>query len=452
MNLSTVLSVFAQLRTFRQHDRWARDELVAYQKRQLRALRDHAYAHSPFYQRFHHGLEQAPLNELPVLTKSELMAHFDDLVMDRSLHLDDIRAHLAKGGTGVPFHGRYWVTSTSGSSGHPGIFLFDPSGWTSVLASFARAREWAGEPTSLTRRVRTAVVSSTDPRNMSTLAGLTFQSWWVPTLRLSATDPLEQTVARLNSWQPRTLVAYASMARILAEEQRAGRLCIAPRLVLTSSEILTADTRRRAEEAWGDVVFNEYAATETGSLAAECKHHCGLHIFEDLVLVEVVDGNNRPVAPGAFGEKVLISVFFNRAQPLIRYELTDGVRVAPDSSLCGMPYARIDAVRGRVEEQITLSAAAGARGDVTIHPNVFHAVMDTQPVQQWQVVQEAGRIRILVRPEQGQFDAQHLVNAVGQALRQQGAAAPPIVVEQVESIPKAPSGKTPLIRASRDGR
>ena len=337
MNVSTVLSVFAQLRTFRACDRWSRDELVDYQDECLHALRDYAYRSSPFYQRFHRGFERAPLHELPVLTKTEVMAHFDDLVTDSSMHLDDIRRYLADNGGGAPFLNRYRVTSTSGSSGHPGIFLFDSAGWTTVLASFARAREWAGQPARVTRRTKTAVVSSTDPRNMSTLAGMTFQSWWVPTLRLSALEPLEQIVARLNAWRPQTLVAYASMARTLAEEQRAGRLHVTPQLVLTSSEVLTADTRRRLEAAWGDVVFDEYAATETGSLAAECRKHCGLHVFEDVVLVEVVDEANRPVAPGEFGEKLLVTVLFNRAQPLIRYELTDSVRVAATPCPCGMP-------------------------------------------------------------------------------------------------------------------
>jgi putative adenylate-forming enzyme len=450
MNVSTVLPVFALLRTFRAHDRWSHGELKAYQDQSLRALRDHAYHRSPFYQQFHRGWEQAPLHELPVLTKTELMSQFDDLLTDRNLHLEAIRQHLADDGGRTPFLNRYRVVSTSGSSGHPGIFLFDPAGWTTVLASFARAREWAGQPARITRRTKTAVVSSTDPRNMSTLAGMTFQSWWVPTLRLSAIDPLEHVDARLNAWQPQTLVAYASMARTLAEEQRAGRLHIAPQLVLASSEVLTADTRRRLEATWGNVVFDEYAATETGSLAAECRKHCGLHVFEDLILVEVVDQANRPVPPGTFGDKLLVTVFFNRTQPLIRYELTDSVRVAADPCPCGMPYLRFDAIRGRVEEELRLPGAA--EGQVTIHPNVFHAVMDAQPVLQWQVIQENGGLHVLIRPDREGFDAERLSHTIRQILEQRGTVAVPVRVEVVAVIPKSPSGKTPLIRAAAHGQ
>jgi phenylacetate-CoA ligase len=45
-------------------------------------LRQFAYEGSPFYRRFHHGLESAPLAELPVLTKAVLMDHFDEISTD----------------------------------------------------------------------------------------------------------------------------------------------------------------------------------------------------------------------------------------------------------------------------------------------------------------------------------------------------------------------------------
>jgi hypothetical protein len=49
-----------------------------------------AYAPSRFYQEFHLGLQQAPPRALPVLTKSDMMAHFGDVVADPTLHLSDI--------------------------------------------------------------------------------------------------------------------------------------------------------------------------------------------------------------------------------------------------------------------------------------------------------------------------------------------------------------------------
>jgi acyl-coenzyme A synthetase/AMP-(fatty) acid ligase len=94
------------------------------------------------------------------------------------------------------------------------------------------------------------------------------------------------------------LVAYASMLRLLAFEQAAGHLRITPDLVFSASEVLTGETKRRIDQAWGKQPYDVYAATETAGIAAECQFHTGLHLFEDLVVTEVVDGDNQPVPPG----------------------------------------------------------------------------------------------------------------------------------------------------------
>src|ERR1051326_505996 len=156
MDMHIVLSVLAEMRRYRQRDHWTRQQLESYQADALSDLRAYAYAHSPFYQRFHQGLTDAPLEELPVLTKAMLMEHFDDLVTDRTIRLEEVTARMRALIGDERFLGRYWVNATSGSSGHPGIFLFNRAEWITVLASFARAREWAGIKVDLTHRVKTA--------------------------------------------------------------------------------------------------------------------------------------------------------------------------------------------------------------------------------------------------------------------------------------------------------
>lgn len=95
MDLRLLARVLLERRRLRARERWSRAQLAAHQARALAALRAHALAHSPFYRRFHRGLEGRPLAELPVLTKAELMTHFDALVTDRGVRLADAQAHLA---------------------------------------------------------------------------------------------------------------------------------------------------------------------------------------------------------------------------------------------------------------------------------------------------------------------------------------------------------------------
>jgi phenylacetate-CoA ligase len=446
MDIQIVLSVLAEMRQFRRRDHWTRPQLEAHQADALHNLREYTYAHSPFYQQFHQGLTDAPLQELPVLTKAMTMEHFDELVTDRAIRLEEVKMHMRNLTDDERFLERYRVTATSGSSGHPGIFLFNRAEWITVLASFARARDWGGVKLDLTHRVKTATVASTTAFHMSTRVNATAHSWWMPEIRLAASEPRDSIVARLNAWQPEVLIAYASMMRILADEQLAGRLQIRPRAVFTSSEVLTQETRRRIVQAWGERLFNQYAATECGSLAAECNHHRGMHLMEDLVIVEVVDQDNRPVPPGAYGDKLLITVLFNRTQPLIRYELSDSVRLSPDPCPSGHPFALIDDIQGRVEDVLSFPGAAG--GVVNVHPLVFSRIMDMLPVSGWQVVQETGGLRVLLSGVRGEFRDEMLADTLWQALLEQGAIVPRVEVQRVESIPKTAAGKAPLIKSN----
>ena len=448
MDLQMMLKLIHNLEQLRQHERWTRPQLEAHQAESLRRLREYAYARSPFYQRFHKGLFNRPLHELPVLTKAMLMEKFDELVTDRSLRLDEVRAYAGQGEAGQRYMKRYWVNATSGSSGRPGFFLFDEAEWVYILASFARGQEWSGVRINLTHRQRMATVASISPWHMSSQVAATAKSWWRPSLRLPASQPLPQTVQQLTDWQPEVLIAYASMAGILAEEQLAGRLNIRPQIVYTSSEVLTQQTRQRVREAWGDEPFNQYGANETADIAAEHKACRRLHFFEDLVISEVVDEHNRPVLPGVYGAKVLITTLFSRTQPLIRYELNDSVRVSAEAHACGLPFAVLETIQGRVEDALDLPAGYG--GKVAVQPLVFNRIMDILPVGGWQVAQQAddGLMVLLTGVRDGLTD-EALVDKLARSLAQEGVRVPYIKVQQVTAIPKAETGKAPLIRSNR---
>jgi len=414
-------------------------------------LREHACARSPFYGRFHKGLADRPLDELPVLTKEMVMEDFDKLVTDPTVRLEDVEAHLAtlSGGDEL-LGGRYRVASTSGSTGRRGLFLWDPGEWATVLASYNRSFDWAGVGAGLTHRTRMAVVSSTTPWHQSARVGASVSSPWVPTLRIDSGDPLESIVERLGGFQPRVLVAYASMAHLLAEEQLAGRLRNSPGFVFGSSEVFTEQAKRRVEEAWGEKPLEVYAATESAGIASECEQHQGMHLFEDLVITEVVDENNKPVPPGTFGEKVLVTVLFSRTIPLIRYEMSDSVKPATSPHCpCGRPFAVIEGIQGRAEDVLRFPATSG--GQVSVQPIVFHRVMDTVPAGGWQIAQEPSELTMLLSGVREGFTDATLIDSLRQELGAQGAIVPPVKVRHVPNIPRTTVGKAPLIKARVPG-
>ena len=458
MDLKLLLTLMSKLGEMRKHEHWTREQLELYQAKELMHLRRFAYAHSPFYQRFHKGLFDRPLAELPVLTKATVMENFDELVTDRKIRLKDVRAHMANDREGKRFLNRYWVTATSGSTGNPGIFLFDCEEWATVVATLGRAHEWAGVPMTPSHRMKMTTVASLNigsPWHMGAQVANTFQSkWmraWMPTLSFDAAQPLAEIVRQLNDWQPHMLAGYASMMRILADEQLAGRLHIHPHMIIPGSEVLTDETRRRMEQAWGHPPFNAYGATEGGAgLAAETSDHDGMYVYEDNVIFEIVDEQYRPVPHGVYGDKVLITTLFTRTQPLIRYELSDSVRLSPVPSRLHLPFVRIDGIQGRTEDILRLPTPSG--GEVAVHPITFHHILDSLPVSGWQVVQEQDRLRVLLSSAQNNVNDAQLVDSIRRNLTAQNVLAPRIFVEHVDVIPKNATGKTPLIKAYRPTR
>lgn len=446
MDARILIGLLRSLARMRAAERLSRADLDAAQAAGLERLRVFACKRSPYYARIHAGLANEPLRALPVLTKRALMEHFDDLVTDRRIRLSDVRAHMSGDRAQSRFLNRYWVNATSGSSGAPAVLLFDRDEWISVLASFARGREWAVGAINLTRQMRMASVASATPWHMSAQASATLNSPWTPALRLAASEPIGEIVERLNAWQPGMLVAYASMARELADEQIARRLRISPQVVFTSSEVLTDEMRRRVSLAWEREPFSQYAATETGGIAAERLSHSGLSIFEDQLIIENVDADNQPVPAGVFGDKVLVTTLFSRTLPLIRYELNDRIRITPEPSPDGHPFARIDAIEGRTEDALYLPGIRG--GAVMVHPLVFHRVLDATSAQGWQVRQTPTGIDLLLTGSPDGDVLQRIHQDLTDALRASGATGD-IRVVTVPSIPKEISGKTPLIKALR---
>lgn len=453
MYMQIVFKLMKNLRELRGHERWTRRQLEAYQAEELRRLREYAYANSRFYQRFHKGLTDRPLQELPVLTKAMVMDNFDELVTDPAIHLKDVREHMARDREGNRFLNRYWVTATSGSTGNPGIFLFNSDEWATFIAILGRAHEWSGVPMTPMHRMKMATVASLasgSPWHMGAQAAKTLKSrWmsaWMPSLSFDAAQPLGEIVQQLNAWQPRLLAGYASMIRILADEQLAGRLRIHPEMIIPGSEVLTDETRRRIQMAWSHQPFNAYGSTE-GGFAAERSDHAGLYLFEDLAIFEVVNEQYRPVPPGVYGDKLLITVLFGRTQPLIRYEVSDSVRLSADSSPSELPFARIDGIQGRTEDIMHLPGASG--GEVAVHPITFHHVLDSLPVSGWQVVQQADGLRVLLSGDTDGVNDSTLVNTLTRSLAAQNVGSQRISVQHVGTIPKNATGKAPLIKVLR---
>jgi phenylacetate-coenzyme A ligase PaaK-like adenylate-forming protein len=292
------------------------------------------------------------------------------------------------------------------------------------------------------------MIASTTPWHYSTRVTASLSNRMLPTLRLDAADTLPSIVRQLNQWQPEVVTVYPSVLTQLAEEQLAGRLRISPRTIATSAEVLPGETRRRVRRAWNVPVFDTYGATEYAPISAECPLG-RKHLFEDEAIIEIVDERGRPVPSGERGGRLLLTIFSRRTQPLIRYEMSDLVRPVDGDCECGRPFRLIDSIEGRIEDVLRFPARHGQGQSVSVHPNVFHTLLETVPASGWQVRQDKDGLSVLLTGLQDPSVGASISSLMRHALEAQGASVGSIRVTSVETLERGRTGKAPLVIAAR---
>lgn len=251
-------------RALAEQERWPRERLERHRQERLDALVRYAIEHSPFYRERFAALPASgriELGALPTVDKRTMMENFDELITDRRLRRDALLAHLDGLEHDALYLGEYRAMTTSGSSGSKGLFVYDRRAWAQGVAQFFRFNSIAGVRPRLPR-LRIAAIGGGAPTHMSRRGAATVAIGIHRVLSLSVTMPLPRLVQELNEFQPTYLNAYPSIAVLLAEEQRAGRLRISPQVMSTSSELRTPEATDRIVAAFGVRPFDLYATTE----------------------------------------------------------------------------------------------------------------------------------------------------------------------------------------------
>ncbi len=182
--------------------------------------------------------------------------------------------------------------------------------------------------------------------------------------------------------------------------------------------MLTPTTRAAIEQAFGCPLVNEYGASECLTIGYGCREGW-LHVNADWVLMEPVDADLRPTAPGALSHTVLVTNLANAVQPVIRYDLRDRVRVAPGRCACGDPLPALK-VEGRRDDVLTLTARDGAQ--VRLVPLALVTVVETQArVHRFQIVQRGERsVQLRLAADERAHAGAPAVAALRDYLAQQG--------------------------------
>jgi phenylacetate-CoA ligase len=181
--------------------------------------------------------------------------------------------------------------------------------------------------------------------------------------------------------------SYSLQIAEVASEMGLDMSKIKVRVGVFGAEPWSDEMRAEIEQRLHIVAMDIYGLTEVigPGVATECEKRCGLHIFEDHFIAEVIDPDTQQVIPaGETGELVLTCVT-KQTFPVIRFRTRDIVKLDYAKCACGRTLARMNRVTGRTDDMLII------RG-VNVFPsqieNVLVGIEEAEPHYQLVVRKE----------------------------------------------------------------
>ncbi|MFH0847005.1 MAG: phenylacetate--CoA ligase [Chloroflexota bacterium] len=162
-----------------------------------------------------------------------------------------------------------------------------------------------------------------------------------------------------------SLIVYET-AKEMGVEIRETKL----KLGVLGAEPWSEKMRDDIESKLGIQALNIYGLTEIigPGVSVECPHKCGMHIWEDHFLPEIIDpATGEPLPYGKEGELV-ITTLTKEAQPILRFRTRDITSLNPEKCACGRTMVRMGRVMGRSDDMIRV------RG-VSVFPSQIEGVL-----------------------------------------------------------------------------
>ena len=291
------------------------------QLRKLNALLAREKERGGFYRALPEHLDSlSALASLPFTTDEDLAQHAPGLLLRSQAEVRRVLSDATSGTTGAAKR----VFYTEGDCEHTvelftaglGELIF-PGGVTMICFPFS------------------------GPHGLGELIAEAIERLGARPLRLGAGLSYGEFAAVLEKERPDTFVGMP--VQLLSLLRVCGRGSL--RRALVSGDACPDAVLRGCEAILQSRLFPHYGSREMALGGAICcQAHAGMHLRENHVIAEIVDGQGRPLPPGETGELVITTVGME-AMPLIRYRTGDYTRVIPGRCPCGSEVLRLDTVR-----------------------------------------------------------------------------------------------------------
>lgn len=238
---------------------WTRKQILDFQLEQLKSLLKHVIQHSSFYKNHLGSLDLAKfkltdLNHFPILTKQEVLNHWNDIIcvpdLTKSKAEEYLQACRDNKSPNLFYNNQYYITATGGLSGLRGLFIWDRDYFSEVACVTYRYQihdEQKNRSASKPRII--AVLSAPHLIHVSTPLYLIRTDTNDIAQHISISAPMNTIIRDLETLQPTHLRGYPTVIVELAHLQLQGKLNISPERIITSSEPLDQEGRNMIKQA-----------------------------------------------------------------------------------------------------------------------------------------------------------------------------------------------------------
>lgn len=287
------------------------------------------------------------------------------------------------------YRAKKYKMMSSGSTGTQTTVWADPASMNEVYATQLLFWEWGGFQIGQ-RHLQTGM--SIRRGVIKGLKDLIFRCSYFSAFGLTDSD-LYSMIGDIDKKKIDALFGYASSIYVLAKYLESKGQTRQLKSVFTWGDSLFPHYRQLIEKVFLCKVNDCYGLGEGLQCAAQCEMHEGLHEAMHGVVMEIVDGDGKPVEVGEIG-RVIVTRLEHGCMPLIRYDTGDLASFIPGVCKCGRQLRLLSRIQGRSTDIV--STPSGDRLIVHFFTQLFELVPE---ILQFQVRQEqAEKIRILYVP------------------------------------------------------
>jgi phenylacetate-CoA ligase len=219
-----------------------------------------------------------------------------------------------------------YINKTSGSGGDPFVFAKDKFCHALIWANIVRRFGWYGIDFNHSLQARFYGM----PLDFMANNILRLKDFLSHRYRFSIFDlsdkGLEKIVAQFRKKRFDYINGYTSSIVLLAKYlQKKGiilkDICPTVKVCIVTSEMLFDDDKMLLEKQFGVPVVNEYGASELDVIAFQNPDDEWI-VNAETLFVEIVDENGIVVPNGTEG-RIIVTLLYNKAHPMIRYEVGD---------------------------------------------------------------------------------------------------------------------------------